>query len=493
MSMDAAELRAEIDRLRAENEALRAVTAPAPEPDEVAPPSPRRANWWRGALSAVCITVAGILVPVSIVAAWARTELVSEESFVQTFAPLVDDAGVQQLIIDQTSTAVDEALDIPSFTNDLFDGLATLDLPPRAQSAIDLMRVPAAAGLQNLVDSSITRVVESDAFSAVWQRSLLASHRALVAVATNDESAAVSVDSQGALGINLGPIVEELKTTMVDQGFGFAASIPAIDRTIVLVQSDALLLVGTIYQLAVTLGWWLPVISLALFAVGILLARRRSTAVLGTGVAIFVGAGVLAAGLSGASVVLGLSAGSLGIPAATLDTIFYAVVGAMRDTAIVLTFLGLVIGITAWLAGRWAPAARVRSFTGSLTTSARTGLQRRGLNTGRFGAWLHAQRTLVRLIILALTVLLLFALRPLSIGDILLTVILGLVVWFIVELLQRDPALVVETEADAEAAVDAAAPEEDELVSVGVDAATVVDDAPVADAPPTTGKRPPKR
>jgi len=500
MSMDAAQLQAEIDALRAENEALRATSGGSAPVDETAPPRTGRSNWWRGLLSAVCIIVAGILVPVSIVAAWARTELVSEQAFVQTFAPLVDDPGVQQLIITQATAAVDEAIDVQSFTNDLFNGLSTLDLPPAAKTALGMLRAPAASGLQSLIESSISRVVESDAFAAIWQRSLLASHRALVAVATNDSSNAVSVDSSGSLGIQLGPIIDELKSSLVEQGFGFASAIPSIDRTIVIVQSDALRLVGTVYTLAVTLGWWLPVIAFVLFLLGILIARRRSTAVLGTGVAIALGSGALAAALAGAGLVIGMNAGNLDIPAATLDTIFSAVVGAMRDTALVLMFLGIVIAVTAWLSGRWAPAVRVRTVAGSLTAGARTALQRRGVNTGRFGNWLYVQRTLVRIVILVLALILLFIMRPLSIGDILLTVALGLAVWFVVELLQRDPALAVAPDGAAgsshedpvERGAEEGAPSQDELVSVGADAAST-DDASAAEAPPETSATPPLR
>ncbi|BDV30270.1 hypothetical protein [Microbacterium terricola] len=431
------DLRIELERLRAENAALKAADEVAPEAET--PARSRRPGLWRAFVSALLIVVAGILVPVSVVGAWAQAQLVNEETFVSTFAPLADDPDVQALIVDKTTAAINEAIDVQAITDDLFDGIQSLDLPPRASSAIDLLREPAAAGVQNLIDGAVTRVVESDAFSAIWQRALLASHRALVAVATNDGSGVVVIDDQGQIGIQLGPIIESVKEALVDQGFGLAANIPEIDRTVVVAQADALLVVGSVYNLAVAVGWWLPVITLVLFALGILFARRRSTATLGVGVAIALGSGILAAALTSAGTILGLQAGNLGVPAATLETIYYAVAGAMRDTAIVLTFLGIVIAVSAWLSGRWAPAQRVRGVAGSLTSSARASLQSRGLDTGSFGGWLHQQRVLVRILILTLSIVLLFALRPLSIGDILLTVVLALIVWLIVELLQRVP------------------------------------------------------
>lgn len=467
------DLQAELDALRAENAALRQ-TAPIPPLTE--PVAPRRHNWWRGLIAAVCIVLAGILVPISIVGAWAKVQLVNEDAFVATFAPLADDPGVQQLVIDQSTAAIENSLDVSKYTNDLFDGLSQLNLPRPALSALELLRQPAADAVSSLIDTTVTKVVQSDAFSAVWQRALIASHRALVAAATNTQSDVVSVSDTGALGIQLGPIIDELKQRLIDRGIGFASAIPTVDKTIVIVQSDALLLVGTVYSIAVAAGSWLPFLTLALFAIGIAVARRRSAAVLGTGIAIALGAAALAIALATTGTILGLRAGQLGISGTTINTIFYTVVGAMQDTAIVFIFLGVIVAISAWFSGRSRQAQRARALTASLTGGARDSLQRRGMNTGGFGAWLYRQRVLVRLIILALAIVLLFALRPLSIGDIVLTLVLGLLVWLIVTLLARDPLSAV-TAADADAlpepvlsmeSAGAAEPTDDDLVTAAV-------------------------
>ncbi|NYE20760.1 hypothetical protein [Microbacterium immunditiarum] len=456
MASDVDDLRAQLEELRRENERLREQRTEPVEPlaaaSDTAPP--RRRNGWRAIVSALCIVIAGILVPVTIVSTWTRAQLVDEATFVQTFAPLADDPGVQELVIEQSTSAINESLDVESFTDDLFDGLARLDLPPAALRALELLRTPAASGLQGLIESTVTRVVESDAFAEVWQRALIASHRALVAAATGDGSGVVTIDEAGVLGIQLGPIVEELKQRLVDRGIGLAEAIPAVDRTIVIAQSDALPLVIAIYNIAVTVGWWLPLIALALFVVGILVARRRSTALLGTGVALALGGAALVIALGAARAILSLNAPALGVAPATTDSIFFVVAGAMRDTAIVATFLGVVIAIAAWLGGRWEPAVRVRTLAGSLTGNARAGLRRWGFDSGAFGDWMHRQRLLVRIVILVLAIVLLFALRPLSVGDIVLAVVLALIVWLIAELLQREP--VASTTAAEDESADAA-------------------------------------
>lgn len=470
---EAAALRARLDALEAENARLRAETPAPPAASTQRAPG----NRWRAFLSALCIVVATILVPVSIVAAWARVELVDETRFVETFAPLADDPQVQAMVADQVTVAIEDSLDLEGLTNDLFDGIQQLDLPPRALAALDLLRAPAAQGLQNLVDTTVTRLVESDAFADVWETALRASHRSLEAVAAGGTSSgAVVIGENGEVGIQLGPIIEEVKKRLVDRGIGFAESIPVIDKTIVVAQSDALTVVGTVYNLAVAAGWWTPIIALVLFLAGILIARRRSTAVLGTGVGIALGAGVLAVGLGIGGSILALSAPNLGVPAGALASMYEQITSAMRDTAVVLTLLGIVIAVIAWMSGRWRGARAARGGVASVNAGVRGALLKRGVDTGRFGAWLYTQRILVRIVLGALAIVWLMLLRPLSVGEVFLVLVVWLVVWWVFELLQRRPeeaaaaALLAE-----EAAAAAAAAESPPVVDTEADTVVIVD------------------
>lgn len=476
---ETAALRARLDALEAENARLRA-EPPAPPQAAV---ERAHGNRWRAFLSALCIVIATILVPVSIVASWARVELVDETRFVETFAPLADDPEVQALVADQVTTAIEDSLDLEGLTNDLFDGIQQLDLPPRALAALDLLRAPAVQGLQNLVDTTVTRLVESDAFADVWETALRASHRSLEAVAAGGTSSgAVVIGANGEVGIQLAPIIEEVKKRLIDRGIGFAESIPVIDKTIVVAQSDALTVVGTVYNLAVAAGWWTPVVALVLFLAGILIARRRSTAVLGTGVGIAIGAGILAVALGIGGSVLALSAPNLGVPAGALASMYQQITGAMRDTAVVLTLLGIVIAVIAWTSGRWRGARAARNGVASVNAGVRGALLKRGIDTGSFGAWLYAQRTLVRIVLGALAILWLMLLRPLTVGEVFLVLIVWLVVWWIVELVQRRPAeaeAVAAAVADDAAVADTASDAADTLV---IDADTVVVDADAATA-----------
>jgi hypothetical protein len=429
------DLQAELAALRAENEALR---AGAVAPDEAAPPSRTRNGWWRSLLSALCITIAAILVPVSIVGAWARVQLTDEDAFVATLAPLVDDPAVQSMIIDESMEAVNAQVDFDQITADVFDGIAGLGLPPRAADALQLLEAPAANGLESLVTTTVTRVVESDAFAEVWATATRAAHRALVGVSTSDGGGLIVRTDEG-VGIQLGAVVERVKQNLVDRGLGAAELIPTVDRVIILGEGDNLATIRTSYAAANTLGLWLPIIAIALFGLGILIARRRSAAVLGTGIGFALGGVALAIMLAIGDSAMGVTAGVLGLSPDALNVIYEQLVGNMQQTALVVAFLGVFIAILGWVTGRSAPARGVRSAIDSMNASGRRELAARGLDTDSFGLWLGRQRVLVRTLIAVLAVIWLFLLRPLSVGDIVLVAVVAFGVAWILELLQRRP------------------------------------------------------
>ena len=255
-------------------------------------PRPRRQVPWRSIGSAVLITIAAILVPVTVVAGWARAELVDEETFVATFAPLASDPDVQQAITTAAVTAIQEQVDLQGMTDIVFDGLETLDLPPAASSVLGLLRVPAAEGLRSLLHTGVEGFVTSDVFTQVWSVSLRAAHRAMLAtVATPSPESAVIIDARGQIVLQLGPIVRQISTYLADNGFTFASAIQTIEASVVVAQSDALALISTVHTITTAVGTWLPILTLVLLAAGILLARRRRVATAGAGIGVAIGAG----------------------------------------------------------------------------------------------------------------------------------------------------------------------------------------------------------
>lgn len=432
-----AELRERIAELERENARLRVSHPTGPEVAAGAPTGSgrRRGAWIRSLASALCIVLATALVPAAVVAGWAKARLVDESVFVQTFAPLADDPAVQSEVSRQVIGLIEQQVDIDGITDAVFDGIADLGLPPRSAAALDLLRVPAASGVRSMLDSGVDDFVRSDLFAGAWETSLRVSHRALVAAATQSEAAggAVTISDRGEVAIQLGPIIEQVKAALEENGFALASAIPVISASISVAQSDALPFISLVYTLTTALGWWLPLVALGLFALGVLIAVRRPAAIAGSGIGLLIGGAAFLIALAGGSVALQAAAPGMGVSVTAIDAIFGQTVEGMRASSWVLVLLGIVVALLGLSQGRARWASASRGGLGSFNEGLRVRLAAVGFTTGGFGRWLRGNRALVAILILILAILALVVL-PFATAVVIWVVIVALVVWWLLAL-----------------------------------------------------------
>ena len=118
--------RAELERLRAENAALRA-TQPAAPPPARGRPGGRR---WRPVVATLLIVVGCVLAPLSVVAVWTRNQVTNTDRYVATVTPLARDPAIQNAITDQITAQVFSYIDVQGLTNQAVDALAERGLTP---------------------------------------------------------------------------------------------------------------------------------------------------------------------------------------------------------------------------------------------------------------------------------------------------------------------------------------------------------------------------
>lgn len=422
---DTAELKAKIAALEAENDALR-----------TAKPRRRRVHG-RSIVAGALLVVAVLLAPIAVLGTWARLQLVDTDRFVATFAPLAENPQVQSYISDQAMVAIDENVDIQGIVDDLADGLTQLDLPPRAESAIQLLTVPAAQGIRGLVDDAVDKVVSSDVFADVWETTLRETHSRAIAIIQGQEGTAVTLSDDGTIAIELGVVVDKVKEYMLENGFAFAEAIPAIEKTIPLATAESFVLIRTLYQVATAAGYWLPWVVLGLLIAGIALSIKRPRAVVATGAGLTIAFLVLLGGLGiGKQFFIGAVSPSI-MPAGTATVVFDQVVELMNSTLVALTVLALIITVGAWFAGPWRPARKIRLIGQDAEDSLRRSAERYGLSTGGFGAFLDRAATTLRVIIVLGAVVILFLARPITIGGVIWTLVGVLVLLLLIEVLRR--------------------------------------------------------
>jgi hypothetical protein len=409
--------------------------------------------------------IGSLLVPIAAVASWARTALFDTDVFVATYAPLARDPQVQAYVSDQVVGAIEQQVDIDALVADVMDGIAELVQDrPRVTLALRALQQPAAAGVHSALDRAIAEVVASDAFANVWEGALRVSHTALVRALQGDPQAALTINDQG-IGLQLGPIVEQVKTNLVNRGFSLAASIPPVDRTIVLVPSSELQTVQLAYRVTVALGVWLPWVALAMLAGGVLLARRRTTALIAAAGGIVIGTGLVLISLAVGKTLVLASVPVAVMPTTVSQLLFDSVTHGLVEIATAALVLGVVIALVAWLSGPYRPIQKGRAAWAEGWESARVTAAERGMSTGKLGAWIAGRQSLVLGLIVGVAALYLLLNRPLSPGVIVGTAAVAVLIALLLDIVGRFgavPALVGEAEplaADPPPVADRGAPD----------------------------------
>ena len=109
----------------------------------------------------------------------------------------------------------------------------------------------------------------------------------------------------------------------------------------------------------------------------------------------------------------------------------------MKDTAIAGLVLALAIAAVGWLAGPFRTPRTMRGFYADGVGSLRTNAEERGLTTGRVGERIYAQRRLLHVLIALTAAAAIILLRPLSVTDIVWTVVIAVLAVIIVSLVER--------------------------------------------------------
>lgn len=430
----------EVERLRARVAELESRLGEAETGSAASPPTQRRSAWWT-VTSAVLIVLACVLAPLSVASVWASAELSDTEQYVETVAPLADDPAVQQAVADEVTSAVLENLDVEALTDDALEALAGLeDVPPRVADALPALAVPISNGIESFTRDQVGNALASPQFAQVWAEVNRVAHTQVVRLLEGDQGGAVTAQDD-TITLNLGPVIEQVKQRLVDRGFTLAENIPVVDRSFVLVQSEAIPRAQGFYSTLNTLGAWLPLIALGLLAVGVLLAKDRRRALLRGALGVTASMLVLAIGLILARTLYVDSTPANILTPDAAGGVFDTMVRFLRTALRALAVLGLVVALAAFMTGPSSAAARTRDVVGGGIANLRSGAEGAGLHTGRLGTWTHAHRRVLRIVaVTAGALFLMFATRPtgwLVVG----TALVVLVALAVIEFLATPPTV----------------------------------------------------
>lgn len=376
------EARAEIARLRAENEALKGQGQP--EIAGSASPRGRSVGWVRSTAVVVLMGLGFLLVPTAGVAVWTRNTLLNTDRYVETVAPLSESSAVVDDVANAITDQIFAQVDVEQLLQD--------NLPPELSFAAG----PLTGQIESTTNDLVVKALESDRFDALWRAINRQASASVVAVVTNQDTSQVLQIKNGQMFLDLGPVIDDVKSQLSEQGLSIVDKLPAVNPTVELPVAnvsyiqDAQTGVRALNTLANVLPW----IAALCFIGAVLLSRDRRRSLVWTGG--LISAAALLVGLS-LAVGRGIYLDSVTSDMVSQDTaavVFDTVVRFLRNGVRVFFFLGIVLAFGAAVTGPAAWARKTREVSGGLVTQ---GGERTGWSTGRFGVFVAAHRMGIQL------------------------------------------------------------------------------------------------
>ena len=186
------------------------------EVPEIAEKKPR-ARRTRGIISWVLIVLASLLIPVSVVSAWAIRTVTNTDQYVTTMAPLARN----QLIIDHLADKTTDAL----FSSHVVQKKVTGLLPAKAKPLV----VPITNQVKSYAHGLALKFFESPAFGKLWDGLNRHTHEAVVDIMEGKTGPILDrVSKNGAIVVNVVPALNNIVTELDQRGVTLFNPVKAI-------------------------------------------------------------------------------------------------------------------------------------------------------------------------------------------------------------------------------------------------------------------------
>lgn len=215
----------------------------------------------------------------SITAIWANARIQDSETWAQTVAPLADNPSIQDFVVSETETIINNKL-------------AADENAGRLESAT-------RSSISAIVHMALVDFVHRPEFPQWWEVANYEAHNALVTIATGDEGSVLAA-YDGKLVLELQPIVDYTNARLTEllPSQNYTITLPEGSQQIVLLSSDAITQVMGIVDLVDMLAIILPLITVLCFVGAIIVAPDRMLGLLRVGASVMVGMVIVLVALS---------------------------------------------------------------------------------------------------------------------------------------------------------------------------------------------------
>ncbi len=400
----------------------------------------RRRFSWRTPVSIVLIVLGCVLAPLSVVAVWTANQVSDTSRFVANMEPLIHEPAIQRALTDKITTEINTRLDVRGLADQASTDLTNHGLT-RAGTLLHSVSGSLASGVDGFIHTQVAKIVASPQVARLWVRLNEKVHAGLVKALSGQGSGAVTIRN-GQVVLNLGPVIDTVKSDLSARGFTLVNKIPPIHPapTIALFSAKYLIKAQTGYRLLNDLKIVLPVLTLLLLGFGVAAARRHRRALIGAALGFAASMLVLGAALAIFRSVYLSSVPPSVLPADAAAVLYDDLVRFIKDGLRVLLVAGLIVAIAALFTGPSAAAVSTRHALSSGLGQIRAGGERAGVHTGPAGRWTYAHRTALRVTAAVIaTLVFIFWSSPTWVATLVIAIVL-LVVLGIIELIASPPA-----------------------------------------------------
>lgn len=323
----------------------------------VVPPEPTtsRSRWGaRSIVSLLIFVLATILTPIGMVGHWGHQTVIDADRYIETVGPLAAQPEVQEALSLAVTTAIVDRVDTKTQVEGLLNNLF-----PNS-SFTDALAAPLAAGVNSLIGNLVDRFVTSEQFQTLWIELNKAVQRGVVAVLEGRQEGAIRLQGDQIV-LDITTALQRIQTYLVDNGVSAVANItvPETNRQIVLADAPQLAQIRFIYSLTSPILAWFLLILFALFALAVMLARRRARTVVATGVVLVISA-LLVRWLAAAVEAVFVDQLSTTVFASASHAFYSTLFAYLLDGIRAIAVLGLILIVAGWFGGRtqWARTLR---------------------------------------------------------------------------------------------------------------------------------------
>ncbi|HEY3702804.1 MAG TPA: hypothetical protein VGL32_11155 [Acidimicrobiales bacterium] len=380
------------------------------------------------------LLIGGLLAILSVLTIWLRAELLDTDTYVASVSAVVTNPAVEASVANVITNQIYNSVDVEATLRD--------ELPPKAAPLAPQL----ADGLRSFINKVSLRVVSSKQFEDLWIGANRRAHEQIVAVLTGQPGPHGAVSTAGGqVTLDLSSVTATVNQRLLSSGinvFQGSTGTGPNGGKVVLVKSSQLESLQGVVRVFKHLTVLLPILTVLCLAGAVFASRDRRRGLVRAGRAVVVSMVILTVLLLliRALYFKGVVTPSFSKEAAS--ALFAGLIGFLRQGVLVSFLVGLVVALGAALAGPSRPAVWVREsavgsvrFLGQHAKEGRAGL-------GPVGPWVGRYRSALRIGIVALGLVVLFAWSNPGV-EVVLGVIIGvlLLLWAVAAIARGQPAV----------------------------------------------------